>query len=55
MNFQFSCGICSTPKLSKYIMLLPVTYKAIELASIDLNSRFITYALSYILGNSFLE
>ena len=36
-------------------MLLPVTYKAIELAPIDLNSRCITNALSYILGNSFLE
>ena len=28
--FLISFGICSTPKLSKYIILLPFTYKAIQ-------------------------
>ena len=49
MNFLISSGICSTPKLnmSKYIILLRFTYKAIQLDLIDLNSsRLITYALS---------
>ena len=30
MNFLISFGICSTPKLSKYITLLPFTKKAIQ-------------------------
>ena len=44
MNFLISFGICSTQKLSKYMILLPFTNKAIQLVPIDLNSsRFITY------------
>ena len=55
MNFLISFGICSTPKLSKYI-LLSFTYKAIQRAPADLNSsRFITYAPSFILGKLLLE
>ena len=55
MNFLFFFGICSTPKLSKYIILLPFTYKTIQWVPTDLNSsRFITYALSFVLGKLFL-
>ena len=56
MIFLISFGICSTPKLSKYSMLLPFIYKAIQWVPIDLNlSRFITYAPSFVLGQLFLE
>ena len=56
MNFLISFGMCSTPKLSKYLMLLPFTYKAIQSGPIDsYSSRFITYAPSLILGKLFLE
>ena len=56
MNFLVSFGICSSPKLSKYITLLPFTYKAIQRVPIDLySSRFITYNQSFILGKLFLE
>ena len=34
--------ICSTRKLSKYIMLLPLTYKAMQRVPTDLNSSIIT-------------
>ena len=27
MKFRISCGICSTPKLSKYTILFAFTYK----------------------------
>ena len=56
LNFLISFGICSTPKLSTYIMLLQFTYKAIKLVPIDLkSSRFITYAPSFFLDKLFLE
>ena len=43
MNFLISFGICSSPKLSKNITLLPFTYKAIQFVPTDLNSsRLIT-------------
>ena len=28
MNLSFSFGMCSTPNLSKYVALSPLTYKA---------------------------
>ena len=44
MNFLISFEIFSTPKLSKYIILLPFTYKASQSVPIDLNSpRYITH------------
>ena len=56
MAFSISFGICSTPKLSKYVPFLAFTYKAIQWVPIDLySSRFITYATSFILGKLFLE
>ena len=51
-----SFGICSTPKLSRYVTLSLCTYKAIQWAPTDLySSRFIIYAPSFILGTLFLE
>ena len=56
MNFLISFEICSTPKLSKQVLLLPLTYKAIHRVSIDLYpSIFITYAPYFIIGKLFLE
>ena len=43
MNFLIAFGICSVPKVSKYIMLLyrnyTLTYKTIQLVPLDLNSQ----------------
>ena len=45
MNFLISFGICSNPKLSKYVKLLAFTYKEIQRVPIDsYSSRFIRYA-----------
>ena len=56
MDFLISFGICSPPKPSKYITLLPFTYKAIQCVPIDLNSsRFFRYTPSFILDKLFLE
>ena len=56
MNFLISFEMCSTSKLSKYIILLQFTYKVIQWVPIDLKpSRFITYVPSLILGKFFLE
>ena len=56
MNFLISFGICSTPKLSKYVTLLSLTCKAIQWAPTDSYSlRFIIYALPFILGELLLE
>ena len=50
MKFSTSFGVSSTLKLSKYMILLPLTYKAVQWVSIDLySSRFITSASSFIL------
>ena len=48
--FLISFGICSTPKLSKYIMLLPFTYnKAIQRVPNDsYSSKFIKYAPFFV-------
>ena len=47
MNFLISFRMYSTPKVSKYVTLLPFTYKAIERVPTDLySSRFITYVPS---------
>ena len=56
MNFLISFGICSTPKLSKYVTCSAFTYNAIQCVPIDLYlSRFIIYAPSFILGKLFPE
>ena len=56
MNFLISFGTFSTSKLSKYIMLLQFTQKAIQGVPTDLeSSRFITYDPFFILGRLFLE
>ena len=55
-DFFISFGICSTPKISNYVLLSPFNYKTIHWIHIDLHSsRFIAYALSFILGKLFLE
>ena len=56
MNFLIPFGICSTPKLSKYVTYKAFTCKAIPCVSIDsYSSRFITYTPSFILDKIFLE
>ena len=51
-----SFGICSTPKLSKYFMLLPLPYKAIQRVPIySYLTRFNICVLSFILGKLLLE
>ena len=57
MNFVTSFGICSTPKLSKYVTFLVFTYKTIQQSDpIDsYSSRFIIYVPSFILDKLFLE
>ena len=56
MNFLISFGMCLTPKLSKYVIFLAFTYKAMQWVPIDSYlSRSITYAPSFILGKLFLE
>ena len=56
MNFLTFFGICLTPKLPKYIMLLPFEYNASQKVPIDLNSsRFVTYVPSFILVKLFPE
>ena len=37
MNFLILFGMCLTKKLSKYVMLLPFTYKDIQRVPINLN------------------
>ena len=54
--FFTSFGMYLTPKLSKYVTLIPATYKTFERVLIDLHSsRFIIYASSFTLGKLFLE
>ena len=57
MNFLVSIGTCSTPKLSKQIISICNTYKAIQCAPASAcSSRFIPYAPTFIfLGKLFLE
>ena len=56
MNLLICFGMCSTSKLSEYIIILLFTYKAIQLVPIDSYApRFTTYALSFILGKLFLN
>ena len=56
MSFLISFGICSTPKLLKYVTFLAFTYNAILRIRIDsYSSRFIKYAQSFILDKLFLE
>ena len=56
MNFFIPFGMCSTSKLSKYITLLPLTYKAIQWVPIDSYlSRFFTCAPYFVSGKLFLE
>ena len=56
MNYLISFGICSTPKLWKYVTFLLFTYKAIQWVPIDSYSlRVSIYAPSFILGKLFLE
>ena len=44
MNYQISFCICSTPKLSKAVTLLALTYKATQWVPIDsYSSRFFIY------------
>ena len=53
---MISYGICSTPKLSKYVTFLEFTHKAIQWVPIDsYSSRFIIYAPSFIFDKLFLE
>ena len=56
MNFLVLFGIYSTPKLSKWITLLSLTYEAIQRGPFDLYlSRSIAYFPSLILSKLFLE
>ena len=56
INFLNSSGVCSTPKLSKYVTLSPFPYKAIQWVPIYLYSpRLIAYAPFFITGRLFLE
>ena len=56
MNLLISFGICSIPKLSNYMILLPFTYIAIQWVPTDLNSlRFVTDAPFFILGKLFFD
>ena len=49
--FKFYFGIYSTPKLSRYDVLLPFIYKTIQWVPIDFYlSRLITFALIFVLG-----
>ena len=51
INFLISFGICSTPKLAKYITVLVFTYNAIQSVPIsEYSSRLIAYASSFILS-----
>ena len=55
LSFLVSFGICPTLKLSKYITLLPFTYKSIQWVPIDLNSsECITKTTPFIFHKSFL-
>ena len=55
MNFLISFGICSTPKLSKYVTFSAFSY-AIHCVPVDSYSpRFVIYASSFILDKLFLE
>ena len=50
INFLTSLGICSIPKLSKYVTVLLFTYNAIQWIPIsEHSSRLITYAPPFIL------
>ena len=50
IKFLISSGICSNPKLSKYVTLLFNAYKAMQWVPIlEQLSRFITYASFFIL------
>ena len=45
INLLISLGICSTPKLSKYITLLALTNKEIQCVPVfSYSSKFLTYA-----------
>ena len=49
ISFFISFGICSTPKLSKYVTVLVFTYNAIQWVSMsECSSRLITYAPYFI-------
>ena len=56
MNFLTSFRIFSTPRLTKFAMLLAFTDKTFQRVSIDLySSKFLTYAPSLILGRLLLK
>ena len=56
MNFPIFFEIWSTPKLSKDVTFLALTYKAMEpVPTASYSSRFIIYAPSFILDKLFLE
>ena len=56
INILISFGMCSTPKLSKYIILSRFGYNAIQGIPTDsYASRFTTYATSFVLVKLSLE
>ena len=56
MDFLTFFGIYLTPKLPKYIILLPFEYNVSQKLPIDLNSsRFVSYVPSFILVKLFPE
>ena len=57
MNLLISLGICSIPKLSKYINLLALTNKEAQCVPVfSYSSKFITYApFLTLFGKLFLE
>ena len=51
INFLISFGMCSTPKLSKYVTVLLFAYKATQCVPIsEYSSRLIKYAPFFILS-----
>ena len=56
MNFLISFGICSIPKLSKYVTFPAFTYNAIQWVPIySYSPKFIVDAPSFVLDKLFLE
>ena len=51
MNFLISFGICSTPKLSKYVIISPFTYKPIQWVPTDL---YLIYTDLFVLSSALI-
>ena len=57
INLLISSGICSAPRLSRFVILLAFTYRAIQCVPVDFySSRFTMQAPSFIVfGTLFRE